>query len=192
MFLNRLKIMRSQTDYQSLNSLPNAILSETFVTFHVVIDYMKDIIPFLLAQQIPFFMSSAGMADKTILNKKENISLEEELKYEISENLSRIEQVFQKYINERTGTVPPKLEAIAEEAGVSAFQFRTLFKKRYGKTFYSCYIEAKMEYAATLLQQGFRASEVSVQIGYVHPIKFNKMFQKYYGVTPYQYQKSQK
>ncbi|NBB22420.1 helix-turn-helix domain-containing protein [Runella sp. CRIBMP] len=182
--------MRSQTDFQSLNSLPSAILSETFVTIHVAIDYIKDIIPFLFAQQIPFFMSSAGIADKTILDKKENISLEEELKYEISENLSRIEQVFQKYINDRIGTIPPKLEAIAEEAGVSAIQFRTLFKKRYKKTFNSYYIEAKMEYAAQLLKQGYKAVDVSKQIGYGEKsvIKFNKMFQKHFGITPKKYQ----
>lgn len=110
-------------------------------------------------------MSSTGIVDEKTPDKKENVFLEEELKYAILENISRIERVFQKYIKEGLATIPPNMKFIAEEARVSASQFRTLFKKRYGKTFYNYYIEAKMEYAATLLQQGFRAPEVSAQIG---------------------------
>lgn len=45
-----------------------------------------------------------------------------------------------------------------------------------------------MEYAAELLEAGHRASEVSVKIGYTQPIKFNKMFQKHFGITPKRYQ----
>jgi len=49
-------------------------------------------------------------------------------------------------------------------------------------------VDKKMEYAAELLEAGHRASEVSVKIGYKYPIKFNKMFQKHFGITPKRYQ----
>ena len=49
-----------------------------------------------------------------------------------------------------------------------------------------------MHYAAQLLEKGFRCVEVSRMIGYSlnSDIKFNKMFQKYFGTTPRKYQLS--
>lgn len=183
--------MRSQPDCQSLNSPPSANLSETFVTVHVEFGQIKTIVSFLVAQQIPFFMSSAGFLSERVPDKNDTLVLEEKPICEISNNRRGIEQVFQKYIIENIEMIPPNALIIAEEAGMGISQFKSQFKKRYGKSFYSCYIDAKMEYAANLLQQGLRASEVSMKIGYAHPIKFNKMFQKYFGMTPHKYQISQ-
>jgi AraC-like DNA-binding protein len=45
-----------------------------------------------------------------------------------------------------------------------------------------------MEYVAELLEGGYKAVDVSVQLGYSQPIKFSKMFQKHFGVTPRRYQ----
>lgn len=101
-----------------------------------------------------------------------------------------LEIIFRKYIIKGIESIPPKIEEIASEAGLSLSQFKALFKKRYGKPFYQIYIEHKMAYAARLLREGYTSVVVSERIGYVHPIKFNKMFQKYYGMTPYKYQKS--
>lgn len=64
------------------------------------------------------------------------------------------------------------------------------FKEYKGKPLYQFYMEEKMGYAAELLKQGYKANEVSTNIGYISPIKFNKMFQKHFGITPHKYRKS--
>ena len=68
--------------------------------------------------------------------------------------------------------------------------FKAIFQKQIGKPFYQFYLDRKMEHAAALLKQGFKAYEVSKKIGYGEKsaIKFNKMFQKHFGVTPKKYQ----
>ncbi|MEI7584214.1 hypothetical protein [Runella sp.] len=78
-----------------------------------------------------------------------------------NEKLTPIERIYQKYIRKMSESVPPNAATIAEEIGMSVSQFKSLFERRYGKTFSQCYIEEKMEYAATLLEKGFRASEVA-------------------------------
>ena len=45
-----------------------------------------------------------------------------------------------------------------------------------------------MEYASELLKKGQTATYISKHLGYSHPIKFNKMFQKHFGVTPKKFQ----
>jgi YesN/AraC family two-component response regulator len=51
-------------------------------------------------------------------------------------------------------------------------------------------MQKKMGYAAHLLKQGITDSYASEAIGYSNSIKFNKIFQKYFGTTPYEYKKA--
>jgi YesN/AraC family two-component response regulator len=55
-------------------------------------------------------------------------------------------------------------------------------------------MEKRRDYAAQLFKEGYKAVEVSRRIGYGDKpyIKFNKMFQKHFGMTPKKYQMSQK
>lgn len=48
--------------------------------------------------------------------------------------------------------------------------------------FYRVYKGYKMEYAEGLLREGQTASSVSERVGYTQPIKFNKMFERFYGM----------
>lgn len=84
--------------------------------------------------------------------------------------------------------IVPVIDVIAGLLSLTPRKFKTYFKKEYQKTFYHYYMEKKMAYAAELLKEGHIASDVSKKMGYSHPIKFNKMFQKYYGITPKKYQ----
>lgn len=84
----------------------------------------------------------------------------------------------------------PNLEVVAQRLNFKVSVFKTHFKDAYGKPFYQFYIDRKMEYAADLLRKGVRGAQVSLQVGYSHPIKFNKMFQKHFGVTPKKYQEA--
>jgi AraC-like DNA-binding protein len=85
---------------------------------------------------------------------------------------------------------PLKTSEIAAELGISDSSFKSQFKALYGKPFFQIYIKKRMEYAAQLLKQGYRAIKVSAMVGYGEKscIKFNKMFQKHFGITPKKYQ----
>jgi AraC-like DNA-binding protein len=104
--------------------------------------------------------------------------------------LTVIEKVYKKYITDQLEIAPPKMEEIAAELSMSAQTFKKKFFARYGKPFYQLYMEKRMEYAAKLLKQGYKCREVSERIGYGEnsDIKFNKMFQKHFGITPKKYQ----
>lgn len=82
----------------------------------------------------------------------------------------------------------PNIDTLAKMLNMSSVTFKSKFSQRFGKSFYQYYLDKKFAYAATLLKDGIRASSVSEQIGYSHPIKFNKMFQKFFGITPKKYQ----
>lgn len=99
-----------------------------------------------------------------------------------------IEYIYQKYINGTIEQIPPKESQIAADFGIPLGTFKNKFKTVYGKTFYQLYLQSRMEYAKTLLLQGISADKVSKRIGYSAPIKFNKMFQKHFGLTPKKYQ----
>lgn len=101
-----------------------------------------------------------------------------------------VKKIYNKYLNGDFKNVPPSEHEIAKEHGMKLMSFKRLFKKIYGQPFYQLYLERRMEYAAQLLQKGYKASEVSVMIGYSASaaIKFNKMFQKHFQMTPKKYQ----
>lgn len=98
------------------------------------------------------------------------------------------EAIYRKYIEESMEQMPPKESQIATEFGMPLTAFKIGFKEVYGKPFYQLYMEKRMEYAKTLLLEGLRAAKVAELVGYAQPIKFNKMFQKHYGITPKKYQ----
>jgi len=101
-----------------------------------------------------------------------------------------VKEIYNKYLNGNFKNVPPNEQEIAKEHGIKLMSFKRLFKKIYGQPFYQLYLERRMEYAAQLLQKGYKANEVAAMIGYSasSAIKFNKMFQKRFQMTPKKYQ----
>ncbi|MFN8346106.1 MAG: helix-turn-helix transcriptional regulator [Spirosomataceae bacterium] len=99
-----------------------------------------------------------------------------------------IKETCGKYFSTHFDTIPSTIDVIATELGINPSTFNKLCRKIYGMPFYKYYVLKKMEYAAALLQSGDKASVVSAKVGYAHPIKFNKMFQKHFGITPKKYQ----
>jgi AraC-like DNA-binding protein len=197
--------MKSQTLHLPLGSLLDKNPSESYVNIVLNAGHVNTILPFLITNEIPFTLSAAGEGVEKMDSEPKPIEKKESMLLNLAQSVISlpprsgdkkknilIDKIYQKYIVKGIEKIPPVSEEIAEEIGLSLSQFKALFKKRYGKPFYQMYVEHKMEYAAQLLREGYTSVVVSERIGYVHPIKFNKMFQKYYGVTPYQYQKSQK
>ena len=106
----------------------------------------------------------------------------------VSNNIAN--EIYNKYIREISENPLPELPQIAAEFGVSPSKVKDLFKKTYNQTLYQIYMEARMEKSAELLRRGYRANTVSKMVGYGEKsaIKFNKMFQKHFGITPKRYQ----
>lgn len=64
-----------------------------------------------------------------------------------------------------------------------------LFAKYTGKTFSEFLTQLRMEEAARLLQTHFTIEDVARKAGFVDYFYFNKVFKKYYGVTPTEFRK---
>lgn len=139
---------------------------------------------FLLSKQIVFSINSkAPIPNREDDNEPVSASLG------LSESeINDIKKVYQKYIVEGVEKIPPTGKEIATELGISESAFKTHFQAVYHRPFYQLYMEKKMELAADLLKKGISAVVVSARIGYSHPIKFSKMFQKHFGITPKKYQ----
>jgi AraC-like DNA-binding protein len=185
--------MNSQPDQQLVKLLQNSNFSEVFVTICVSSGDINAILPFLLDHDIPFAMSSIGQKTKAnMVVTDTSVVLKTPQNHDsVKVNCAnKLEGIYQKYIVDGIINIPPAQDEIAAELGITVVAFKNHFRRLYGKPFYQLYLEKKMEYAAQLLKQGYRASQVSVMVGYGEKscIKFNKIFQKHYGQTPKKYQ----
>jgi AraC-like DNA-binding protein len=134
----------------------------------------------VLTEREPQFMSNER--DITTINPENIPAQNEEVENQV------FQEIYHKYLVKGIDTIPPNEKKIAENYGIPLMRFKKVFRAMYGSTFYNLYVNKKMERATQLLKSGHSASDVSGMIGYKHPIKFNKMFQKYIGMTPKQYQ----
>lgn len=122
-------------------------------------------------------------ADKSDFSKvKKNV---------ISSDLQAFQCILDKYINNFPIDVIPKVDVVANDFSISPSKLKRMFKERYGQTFYQVLLKARMDKSAELLKQGYKARHVSQYVGYGlnSDIKFNKMFQRHFGMTPKAYQK---
>lgn len=166
-----------------LESLANSTKNYT-INISIQSNYSDKVITWLLEQYIPFSITYEG--ENTRDSKEE--SKRELLPEKVIGLDSNIETIHLKYILNNIEKPLPNLREIAREFGMSTQSFKSKFQKQYGKSFYQIHLEKKMEHAANLLKKGVTATIISERIGYSHPIKFNKMFQKHYGITPKKYQ----
>jgi AraC-like DNA-binding protein len=146
--------------------------SQENVINHLITDLVKSNLIFAISY-LPLF-SSRSSASLTTKTDREN----------------NFERVCQKYIMSNFGQALPNIEYIAQELHLSTTTFKNRFLKKYGKPVYVFYNEKRMEHAAKLLKKGYKCNEVSQRVGYGEKsaIKFNKMFQKHFGITPKKYQ----
>lgn len=105
-------------------------------------------------------------------------------------DLQLCKELMQKYLNGDFSQPIPTEVQIAKKYGISVMKLKLLFKRVYGKTLYQMYMDKRMAQASLLLKSGYKAVEVTRLVGYSanSSIKFNKMFQKYFGMTPKKYQ----
>jgi AraC-like DNA-binding protein len=171
---------------------------QTKVVICLSVEDAKYCLENLIERGIPFEVThyAPPMSDVKILEKKlspitensENNSIRyNRISVDIIETIKEIRDTF---IKDTFDVAPPNEAQLATNYGLTLATFKENFKTIYGKTFYQLYMEKRMEYAAKLLKQGHKCNEVTQMIGYGEKsdIKFNKMFQKHFGITPKKYQ----
>ncbi len=158
-----------------------------FVDIKIEAAQVIKVLEYLTTESIPFSIRYNATEEETAPHTQVQASKKTKQTPNMEKN-EVADMVYQKYIMKNLETMPPKLEEIAEDLSMSVSHFKIWFKDIYNKPFYEFFLDKKMEHAAKLLRQGYTANKVSERIGYSHPIKFNKMFQKRHGVTPKIYQ----
>lgn len=94
-------------------------------------------------------------------------------------------QVIEQLLVENFTSRPPDIESMATMIGMSASKMKILFKDSYGESIYQFHQRAKLNYAADLLKtQRYTVSQVAYKVGYSQSIKFIKIFEKHFGITP--------
>jgi AraC-like DNA-binding protein len=176
---------------------PTASRNLRTVNVKINSEYSDRLMEFLVHSKIPFSVQFVDLEPSVqenplpitpLIPPKENpIALKSSKK-----GVGLSEQIYNRYIKNVNPDGIPKLSEIAAEFCVSEATVKSAIKKTYGKTFYQLHMECKMKHAAKLMLQGYQANVVSRMIGYSNnsSIKFNKMFQKYFGITPKKYQMS--
>ena len=83
----------------------------------------------------------------------------------------------------------PNLHEVASQVNYEYSYLSRLFKKSTGISFSEYVKNKKMEYAISMLKEpGIRISELSEKLGYSNPGNFSRVFKKYTGHWPTEYQ----
>jgi len=162
------------------------------VAINVSTQHLPSILEMLLKSNIPFTVSYAQEPQAQQLR---NASIIDAQPIAIAQKKStdRPINIFQEMLKRalETDDEPfPNIEELVEASGINTVKLKMQFKEQIGQTFYSYYLSIRMQKAARLLKKGYRANAICQMIGYGEnsAIKFNKMFQKHFGITPKKYQ----
>lgn len=165
------------------------------VLIQITPDALTSCLEFMLSQQIAFevqFKTKESSSQTLPMETQPRSTLPLPQKKVAVDNIAN--EIYNKYVRVISENPLPELPQIAAEFGISPSKLKDLFKQTYNQTLHQAYMEARMEKSAELLRKGYKANAVSIMVGYGEKsaIKFNKMFQKHFGVTPKRYQLSRK
>jgi AraC-like DNA-binding protein len=80
---------------------------------------------------------------------------------------------------------PPSLIELAENVGLSLYQFKQGFRKVFGKSAFQYLHQYRMEQARLLLYEGnMRVADVANCVGYSHLGQFSVAFKRMFGISP--------
>jgi AraC-like DNA-binding protein len=171
--------------------------TNTTATFTIDFKNLGKVVDFLYTKNVPFSLTnilSQGLEEHSSERLEEKIVdvlTDDKKDFNLqSRHFTSVESIYKKYMVGDFSKPVPAITDLAKECKMNIAQFKYTFSKRYGKTFYQVYMDKRMERASELLKKGYRSCEVSKMIGYgdKSSIKFNKMFQKHFGITPKKYQ----
>lgn len=84
------------------------------------------------------------------------------------------------------------IEQLAELSGLYRSKLTAMFKQVYGKSIYNYMLEVKMKKAKRLLLANDQPiKSIAGACGYKTVQSFSRVFKKYFGLSPSQFQKSQ-
>ncbi|MDD9267133.1 response regulator [Paenibacillus sp. GCM10023248] len=110
-------------------------------------------------------------------------SMENETRNDREEAISRIQAYVQRHLAEDVS-----LQTIADYMYMHPVHVSRLYKLETGENMSDYILRLKMESAAAMLaDQTLKIYEVSLRLGYQNPNYFNKVFKKYYALTPQEY-----
>lgn len=169
-----------------------ALTDEKNASFKIkVVDTdVRQMVKVLVEHQIPFEISfNPTYSEKKITSSTSDKKSVVETK-STNHEMDKLEEVYVRFIKNGRYEKVPTIAEIAAGCQMSPNRFKKEFEVRYGKPFFKLFMEARMEKAASLLKKGYKCNEVTQMIGYGEKssIKFNKMFQKHFGMTPKKYQ----
>lgn len=170
-----------------MTSFPTPLPPTEGITITIDQASAKQVVELLIICNIPFH------ADLTFSPKKESASApESSLPGNVKDEQSDLWESTPQFIIDmiKKGS-PLSIEEMALRVKLAPHAFKTKFIIHYGKPFYQYYLEKRMKYASDLLRRGYKSTEVAIIVGYGEKsiIKFNKMFQKHFKITPKKYQK---
>ncbi|MDL2324933.1 response regulator [Ruminococcaceae bacterium OttesenSCG-928-A16] len=115
--------------------------------------------------------------------------LEQETPYFASSHddlVEKAKQFAQNHIGEKI-----VLQQVADYVGMSASYFSSFFKKETGRNFIDYANQLKIDRAQELIKSGiYRMNEIGYLLGFENAYYFSKVFRRYTGVSPTEYQKS--
>ena len=83
-----------------------------------------------------------------------------------------------------------RLQEVADYAAISPAYLSSLFKKQSGQSFIDYVNQKKIEKAQQLIHEGnYRINEIAYQLSFENAYYFTKVFRKFIGTTPSNYQK---
>lgn len=107
-------------------------------------------------------------------NKKKNYN------HVIDKGLSYIKENYTKDIS---------LDKVSKHVGVSTYYFSRLFKEKLDRSFVQYLSEMRIKTAKSMLKTDeYSIKEIAFTVGYTNQAYFGKMFKKYVGMTPTEYQ----
>ena len=108
----------------------------------------------------------------------------EHLNYSKSDLLDEAKAYVQENVHKKI-----MLQDVANHINISSSYLSSFFKKTYNKNFVDYINEVKVKHACDLIQSGkYKIYEISYMMGFENAYYFTKVFKKYIGVTPREYQ----
>ncbi|WP_248930694.1 response regulator transcription factor [Paenibacillus hamazuiensis] len=109
--------------------------------------------------------------------------LDNEMKSNRETMINRIQTYVQKHLMEDVS-----LQAIADSMYMHPVHVSRVYKLETGENLSDYVLRLKMDKAAALLKSGsLKNYEIALQLGYQNPNYFNKVFKKYYALTPQEF-----
>lgn len=80
------------------------------------------------------------------------------------------------------------IDDISQAVNISKYHFIRLFNEQYGMTPHQYVINCRINRAKNQLENGDKASDIALDLGFADINHFNRQFRRVFGITPHQYQ----